>query len=92
MANNDLTAAGASGLRAWPARGRLGIGEGIYEGVRRLSAKWCAKPSVHGGKRRPEGTRLAVNCWFLRVLTIEPFVPRMLTEALYDTPWPVAQT
>ena len=31
----------------------LGFDEGVYEGVRRLSQKWCAEPSVHGGKKRP---------------------------------------
>ena len=31
----------------------LGFDEDVYEGVRRLSAKWCAEPSVHGGKARP---------------------------------------
>ena len=36
----------------------LGFGEDIYEAVRRLSAKWCAEPSVHGGKKRPEVARL----------------------------------
>ena len=36
----------------------LGLDDGVYEAVRRLSAKWCAEPSVHGGKRRPRGTRL----------------------------------
>ena len=36
----------------------LGFGEGIYEAVRRLSAKWCAEPSVHGGKKRPKGAKL----------------------------------
>ena len=36
----------------------LGFGEDIYEAVRRLSAKWCAEPSVHGGKKRPEGAKL----------------------------------
>ena len=35
----------------------LGLGDGVYRGVRRLAAKWCAEPSVHGGKRRPEGAR-----------------------------------
>ena len=35
----------------------LGFDEDIYRGVRRLSAKWCAEPSVHGGKRRPAGAR-----------------------------------
>ncbi len=33
----------------------LGFGQETYEAVRRLSAKWCAEPSVHGGKRRPRG-------------------------------------
>ncbi len=33
----------------------LGFDEDIYQAVRRLSAKWCAEPSVHGGKRRPKG-------------------------------------
>ena len=37
----------------------LGFGEDIYKAVRRLSAKWCAEPSVHGGKKRPEGVSLA---------------------------------
>ena len=32
----------------------LGFDEGVYHGVRRLAAKWCAEPSVHGGKRRPK--------------------------------------
>ena len=36
----------------------LGFGEDIYIAVRRLSAKWCAEPSVHGGKRRPEAAKL----------------------------------
>ena len=36
----------------------LGLDEGIYEGVRRLAAKWCAEPSVHGGKARPKDTTL----------------------------------
>ena len=31
----------------------LGFNEDIYEAVRHLSAKWCAEPSVHGGKKRP---------------------------------------
>ena len=33
----------------------LGLGEEVYRGVRRLAAKWCAEPSVHGGKARPKG-------------------------------------
>ena len=31
-----------------------------YESVRRLSAKWCAEPSVHGGKARPPGAALVI--------------------------------
>ena len=31
----------------------LGFNEDTYQGVRRLAAKWCAEPSVHGGKGRP---------------------------------------
>ncbi len=35
----------------------LGFGEDVYRAVRRLAAKWCAEPSVHGGKRRPAAAR-----------------------------------
>ena len=38
----------------------LDFGEEIYKAVRLLSAKWCAEPSVHGGKKRPKGARLVV--------------------------------
>ncbi len=38
----------------------LGFDEGVYQAVRRLAAKWCAEPSVHGGKRRPKGAGLVV--------------------------------
>ncbi len=38
----------------------LGFDETVYQAVRRLSAKWCAEPSVHGGKKRPPGSRLVV--------------------------------
>ena len=38
----------------------LGFGEDVYEGVRRLAAKWCAEPSVHGGKARPKGAELVM--------------------------------
>ena len=38
----------------------LGLEESAYAGVRRLAAKWCAEPSVHGGKARPKGARLVV--------------------------------
>ena len=34
-------------------RDLLGFGEDVYRGVRRLARKWCAEPSVHGGKARP---------------------------------------
>ena len=37
----------------------LGFNEEVYAAVRRLAAKWCAEPSVHGGKARPKGTKLA---------------------------------
>ena len=36
----------------------LGFDYSIYEAVRYLAAKWCAEPSVHGGKRRPRGASL----------------------------------
>ena len=35
-------------------RDLLGFDESVYQGVRRLAAKWCAEPSVHGGKPRPK--------------------------------------
>ena len=38
----------------------LGFGDDVYEGVRRLAAKWCAEPSVHGGKKRPKGAGLVI--------------------------------
>ena len=31
----------------------LGFDENTYYAVRQLAAKWCAEPSVHGGKKRP---------------------------------------
>ena len=31
----------------------LGFDQSVYQGVRRLAQKWCAEPSVHGGKARP---------------------------------------
>ncbi len=31
----------------------LGLDDATYRAVRRLAAKWCAEPSVHGGKARP---------------------------------------
>ena len=38
----------------------LGFDHSIYQAVRLLAAKWCAEPSVHGGKRRPRNATLAV--------------------------------
>ena len=38
----------------------LGFDRDTYEAVRRLAAKWCAEPSVHGGKARPRGASLVV--------------------------------
>ena len=38
----------------------LGFDRGVYEAVRRLAAKWCAEPSVHGGKARPRNARLVM--------------------------------
>ena len=38
----------------------LGFDDTIYQAVRRLAAKWCYEPSVHGGKRRPRGAGLVV--------------------------------
>ena len=38
----------------------LGFDKDIYEAVRLLSAKWCAEPSVHGGKARPKDATLVI--------------------------------
>ena len=38
----------------------LGFDEETYVAVRRLAAKWCAEPSVHGGKARPRGAGLVM--------------------------------
>ena len=38
----------------------LGFDESVYLAVRRLAAKWCAEPSVHGGKARPKGAELVI--------------------------------
>ena len=38
----------------------LGFDDAIYRAVRRLAAKWCAEPSVHGGKGRPKNARLVI--------------------------------
>ena len=38
----------------------LGFDESTYRAVRLLASKWCAEPSVHGGKARPAGATLVV--------------------------------
>ena len=38
----------------------LGFDKEVYEGVRRLSQKWCAEPSVHGGKKRPRDAQFVM--------------------------------
>ena len=38
----------------------LGFDEEVYVAVRRLAAKWCAEPSVHGGKPRPKDAKLVI--------------------------------
>ena len=38
----------------------LGFDEDTYAAVRRLAAKWCAEPSVDGGKARPKAARLVI--------------------------------
>ena len=38
----------------------LGFDEDTYAAVRRLTAKWCAEPSVHGGKVRPKSAQFVV--------------------------------
>ena len=38
----------------------LGFDESVYQGVRRLAEKWCAEPSVHGGKARPRNAEFAM--------------------------------
>ena len=35
----------------------LGFDEDIYAAVRRVAAKWCAEPSVQGGKQRSEAAK-----------------------------------
>ena len=35
----------------------LGFDDATYHAVRRLAEKWCAEPSVHGGKPRPKDAR-----------------------------------
>ena len=38
----------------------LGFDESVYQGVRRLAEKWCAEPSVHGGKPRPTDAKFVM--------------------------------
>ncbi len=38
----------------------LGFDEQIYTAVRRLAAKLCAEPSVHGGEPRPKDANLMI--------------------------------
>ena len=38
----------------------LGFDENVYVAVRHIAAKWCAEPSVHGGKARPKGATLVI--------------------------------
>ena len=38
----------------------LGFDENVYVAVRHLAAKWCAEPSVHGGKARPKAAQLVI--------------------------------
>ena len=38
----------------------LHFDQATYEAVRRLAAKWCAEPSVHGGKSRPPDATLVI--------------------------------
>ena len=35
----------------------LGFDHTVYQAVRLLAAKWCAEPSVHGGKKRPRSAQ-----------------------------------
>ena len=38
----------------------LGFDNDTFSAVRRVTAKWCAEPSVHGGKARPASSALRV--------------------------------
>ncbi len=38
----------------------LGFDEETFRAVHRLAEKWCAEPSVHGGKKRPIGMMKAI--------------------------------
>ena len=37
--------------------------EEVYVAVRRLAAKWCAEPSVHGDKARPKPESTEGHRW-----------------------------
>lgn len=39
----------------------LGFDDSVYRAVRLLTAKWCAEPSVHGGKIRPLNSTLVIT-------------------------------
>ena len=45
-------------LDRWVVCDLLGFDEKTYMAVRHMAAKWCAEPSVHGGKPRPKGAEL----------------------------------
>ena len=47
-------------LDRYVLRDLLGFDDDVYQAVRRLAAKWCAEPSVHGGKKRPPGAELII--------------------------------
>ena len=47
-------------LDRWVVCDLLGFDEGVYKAVRRLSQKWCAEPSVHGGKKRPRDAQFVI--------------------------------
>ena len=38
----------------------LGFDESVYRGARLLAQKWCAEPSVHGGRRHPNSAQFVV--------------------------------
>ena len=58
----------------------LGMDERAYQAIRRLSAKWCAEPSVHGGKRRPRGGEVCGvggMAWLAGSAGVPPAEPRL---------------
>ena len=38
----------------------LGLEENVWQAVRQLARKWCAEPSVHGGKQCNKNTSLVI--------------------------------